>query len=75
MLKAYLVFAGDDYYPAGGWDDFKADVDTYKEAVEIARRAIEQGHSWTQIIHEKKAADSPQSGPDGELAKEWERAT
>jgi hypothetical protein len=27
-MKRYLVFAGDDYYPAGGWGDFQGSFDS-----------------------------------------------
>lgn len=26
-MKRYLLFAGDDYYPLGGWEDFQGDFD------------------------------------------------
>jgi len=31
-MKRYLVFAFDEYYPSGGWDDFLKDFDTFGEA-------------------------------------------
>ena len=33
VLKQYLVFAYDRYYPGGGWSDFKGSFDTEEEAV------------------------------------------
>lgn len=36
-MKRYLVFAGFiEYRGAGGWEDFKKDFETLKEAVEFA---------------------------------------
>lgn len=32
-VKRFLVFGFDSYYPAGGWNDFKASFDSYEEAV------------------------------------------
>jgi len=32
-LKRYLVFAYDNYYPAGGWGDFMGSFDTIEEAI------------------------------------------
>lgn len=29
----YLVFAGDVYYPGGGWSDFKGSFDELEEAL------------------------------------------
>lgn len=31
-MKRYLVFSFDQYYPCGGWNDFKGSFDTYEEA-------------------------------------------
>lgn len=33
----FLVFAGECYYPGGGWDDFVDHYDTKEEAVADAR--------------------------------------
>ena len=32
MIKRYLVFAFDNYYPSGGWGDFASSFDTLEEA-------------------------------------------
>lgn len=31
-MKRYLLFAYDDYYPSGGWNDFKGSFDSVEEA-------------------------------------------
>jgi hypothetical protein len=31
-MKRFLLFTGDDYYPAGGWGDFQDSYDTLIEA-------------------------------------------
>ena len=36
-MKRYLLFAGYDYYPSGGMDDFKNDFDTIDEAIQYAK--------------------------------------
>lgn len=49
MIKRFLVFAGDIYYPGGGWDDFKDSFLT--EAA--ARTFIDDnlgGADWWQIV-------------------------
>lgn len=33
MQKRFLLFQGDVYYPAGGWDDFKESFDHLDAAV------------------------------------------
>lgn len=35
-MKRFLLFAGDQYYPSGGWQDFKKSFDTVLEAVKAA---------------------------------------
>lgn len=37
-MKKYLLFAGHNYYPAGGVLDFIGDYDTLEEALEEANR-------------------------------------
>lgn len=41
-MKRFLVFAGDAYYPSGGWKDFKGDHDT----IEQARTFCDQPEEW-----------------------------
>ena len=31
-MKRFLLFAGDEYYPLGGWHDFKGDFETLEDA-------------------------------------------
>lgn len=31
-VKRFVLFASEDYYPAGGWGDFVGSFDTYAEA-------------------------------------------
>ena len=35
-MKRYLVFAFDDYYPCGGWEDFIKDFDNDYAALQCA---------------------------------------
>lgn len=47
-MKRYLLFAGFDYYPLGGWDDFKGDFDTKESALVYCTSEI---HSdWFQVV-------------------------
>lgn len=32
-MKRFAIFAGDSYYPAGGWDDFQSSYANLSEAV------------------------------------------
>ena len=42
--KRYMAFAGANYYPCGGWNDFIGFFDTVEEAKEAARG------DWRQVI-------------------------
>jgi len=46
-LNRFLVFAGDAYYPTGGWEDFRGSFVTLEAA-----RAFLSGypHDWGHII-------------------------
>ncbi len=39
-IKRFLVFAYDDYYPAGGWGDFRGAFDTSEEAMIFCKNDI-----------------------------------
>jgi hypothetical protein len=45
MTTKYLIFAGETYYPAGGWNDLYGRAETLDEALEIMREAIVDGSS------------------------------
>lgn len=38
-MKRYMAFAGDTYYPSGGWGDFIGDFDGLDEAREVCYQA------------------------------------
>lgn len=44
-MKRFGVFTYDQYYPSGGWNDFRAAYDTLDEAKEhVKRRKPERYH-------------------------------
>lgn len=43
-MKRYLLFAGDNYYPSGGVNDFVMDYDTVEEAEAEAKKLYPSGH-------------------------------
>lgn len=49
MNEQYLLFAGRDYYPNGGWGDFKGTANTLDAAFENLRRMAEI--DWWEIVH------------------------
>jgi hypothetical protein len=46
-MNRYLVFACDNYYPAGGWDDFVGDFEDKAAAFAAAKKAK---RDWWQVI-------------------------
>ena len=46
----YLVFAGDTYYPRGGWNDLKGSYDELTEAEERAINCMKDGFNWGHIV-------------------------
>jgi len=46
----YLVFAGDTYYPRGGWNDLKRSFDDLTEAEAFAINCLKNGYSWCHIV-------------------------
>lgn len=47
-MKRYLVFAGDQYYPAGGWEDFMGAFVTLEEAQDYYEKLT--GTDWKQLV-------------------------
>ena len=46
-MKKYLVFSGDNYYPAGGWADFDGAFDDLEEA-KLA--ASDPNFDWGHVV-------------------------
>jgi hypothetical protein len=55
-MKRFLLFAGDQYYPSGGWQDFKKSFDTALEAVRAAAGSTKEvdlktrSWEWWQVV-------------------------
>lgn len=54
----YALFAGDEYYPGRGWEDFRQGFETLEDA-RTAAAAIGEKEDWWQIvdIHELKVVE------------------
>jgi hypothetical protein len=46
-MKQFMVFAGDNYYPCGGFDDFGGDFDLLSEAI---AKAASYKKDWWHIV-------------------------
>ncbi len=41
----FLLFAGDTYYPSGGWEDYRGSFATLESAVDAAK-----GWDWYHVV-------------------------
>lgn len=48
-MKRFLVFAGSEYYPCGGWEDFVGDYDTVEEAM-AADTSGPGPYRWCHVV-------------------------
>ena len=46
-MKRYLLFAYDEYYPSGGWYDFRGSFDSIEEAKKFCDRV---NRDWAEIV-------------------------
>lgn len=50
-MKKYLLFAGEVYYPGGGWIDFKGSFDSVKDCINaLSRIKKESDYDWYEIV-------------------------
>lgn len=52
-MNEYLVFLGDDFYPCGGWEDFRGDFDSLEEALNYIK-SQEPNYSWAHVVYKNK---------------------
>lgn len=67
-MKRFLVFAGDNYYPAGGWGDY---VDSYESAEEAHMAAAKQGYDWSHVVDLELGEEVDSEGKP--ITYEWEK--
>lgn len=55
-MDRYLLFAGDNYYPDGGWDDFRGSFSCVSDAVlrgvgYLQAGVLDKGHAnWFHVV-------------------------
>lgn len=49
-MKRYLLFMGDQYYPLGGWDDFKTSFDREENCYGFILEQTVRTYDWWQIV-------------------------
>ena len=55
-MKRFLLFVGDTYYAAGGWNDY---VDSYDSQIEAAAAAFRVKGDWFQVVDTQPIAGQP----------------
>lgn len=49
-MRRFLVFAGSDYYPQGGWDDFICSRPILSEAIFYAKDQLNKSAEWAHVV-------------------------
>jgi hypothetical protein len=52
-VKDYLVFLGDNYYPWGGWEDFRGYFDSLEESLNYIK-SQDAGYTWAHVVYKNK---------------------
>jgi hypothetical protein len=52
-----LLFAGDDYYPRGGWNDYKGSYATFVEASAAGRAMLGKSMDWYHIVFDRQIVE------------------
>lgn len=63
MAERYLLFAGEQYYPGGGWLDYKMDF----PSVELAEKTVtgfSDDYDWWQIVDSLTRTIAKQANKD-----------
>ncbi len=76
MLKRYLAFQGENYYPSGGWGDFVGSYSVLDNAIYRAKTMLEEDFNnyvpnevWWHVVDTDKGCIVACSGSDLESLK------
>lgn len=50
LTKPFLLFAGNNYYPSGGWDDYVDSYSTLEEAKAVGEDRLKSRADWSHIV-------------------------
>jgi hypothetical protein len=74
-MKRFLLFAGDKYYPSGGWHDFIGAFDSVEEAGAHARKTNDEFNytcfGWYHVV-DSETREKVQVCRKGGQEAEWE---
>ncbi len=67
----YKLFYGDNYYPLGGYDDFKGNFDSIEEAIKYLKVAEPcASYMWAHIVLDDKIVFHSENNDDF-MNKNW----
>jgi hypothetical protein len=49
-MQRFLLFAGNHYYPGGGWDDYRCGYDELAQAYAAADKNFSDETMWFQVV-------------------------
>lgn len=65
-MKRFLLFAGHNYYPSGGWNDFRSDHETAETADEVGHDLISRcvsfgspAYDWYEVVDTETGRQLP----------------
>lgn len=53
-MERYLVFSGENYYPLGGWEDFRNSYDSEAEARNALDLLVKGEYVWGHVVDTQK---------------------
>ena len=63
-MKRYAAFAGDAYYPLGGWEDLKGLYEDFHSAMVAATPDNKYGWGHVVDLHDGAKYDAPEFGTE-----------
>lgn len=61
-VPRFLVFAGNQFYPLGGWQDFKG---AFEDVIDALTKIANGGWDWWQIVDQITAPRKPRPSGRG----------
>lgn len=72
MKEKYKLFYGSNFYPSGGWDDFKGHFDSEKEARDhLDKNEPDPCSMWAHIVFEDRILRYASGGSSWEEKIGW----
>ena len=47
----FILFAGDQHYPCGGWNDYRGMFSTLDEAIVAGKQRLANGCDWAHVVN------------------------